>query len=75
MGLLTADEYRKNRDILPPLGEGNWWWLCTSHSVNSGYVLCVAIDGSLHDEYVSQEEIGVRPTLWLRNDAVVEVEE
>lgn len=38
VGLLTEEEYRQHRDILPPLGDEGWWWLATPYSTErAGY--------------------------------------
>lgn len=40
VGLLTEEEYRQHRDILPPLGDEGWWWLATPYSTErAGYPL------------------------------------
>ena len=51
VGLLTEEEYRQHRDILPPLGDEGWWWLATPYSTErAGYpslVRGVYSDGAL----------------------------
>ena len=51
VGLLTEEEYRQHRDILPPLGDEGWWWLATPYSTErAGYpslVRGVDSDGTL----------------------------
>lgn len=42
VSILTADEYKKYRSLLPNTGE--WWWLCTPWSTKSnGYESSVAV--------------------------------
>ena len=51
VGLLTEEEYRQHRDILPPLGDEGWWWLATPYSTErAGYPSLVRVvysDGTL----------------------------
>ena len=53
VGLLTEEEYRQHRDILPPLGDEGWWWLATPYSTERAgypsYVRYVDSDGTLDD--------------------------
>ena len=78
IGLLTADQYREHRGILPPLDDGGWWWLATSYSTErAGYpslVRCVYSDGTLGDNYAFNDIFGVRPALYLESDMDVEPE-
>lgn len=77
IGLLTADQYREHRDILPPLGEG-WWRLATPYSTErAGYpslVRCVYSDGTLGDSYACNGNSGVRPALYLESDMEIKPE-
>lgn len=47
--LLTVDQYRRNRDVIP--NADDWWWLSTAFSTKSnGYeslARCVRADGAL----------------------------
>lgn len=79
VGLLTEEEYRQHRDILPPLGDEGWWWLATPYSTErAGYpshVRNVYSDGTLDDygrAYVGS--IGVRPALYLKSDISVSLD-
>lgn len=69
ISLLTVDEYRKYRKLLPNTGE--WWWLCTPWSTKSnGYesrVAVVAPGGGIRisDCYYYY---GVRPVCILKSD-------
>lgn len=75
--LLTADEYRENRDLYmdPP---GAWRWLITPDSTPSGggssFARCVVSDGTLgnSDAYIGSG--GVRPALYLKSGLLVSVE-
>ena len=75
--LLTADTYRKNRDVIKPIG--NCWWLITPHSTpTAGYtrhVRCVSSNGSLNDIYVGHGYWGIRPALILKSDILVSTKE
>lgn len=77
VSMLTADEYRANRDIYmdPP---GTWRWLITPDSTPSGGGSSVArsvyADGTLDDYYACLGDRGVRPALYLKSDLLVSVE-
>ena len=46
--LLTADQYRRNRDVIPNVGD--WWWLSTAVSTASngyGNIACLVYDGGV----------------------------
>lgn len=77
VSLLTADEYKANRDIYmdPP---GTWRWLITPDSTPSGggssYARYVISDGTL-DYYNAYGGLrGVRPALYLKSGLLVSVE-
>ena len=75
--LLTADMYRRNRDVIKPIGK--CWWLITPHSTpTAGYtrhVRCVSSNGSLNDIYVGHGYWGLRPALILKSDILVSTKE
>lgn len=75
VGLLTEEEYRQHRDILPPLGDEGWWWLATPYSTErAGYPSLVRIvysDGALDRRNAYGGHIGVRPALYLKSDISV----
>ena len=77
VSMLTADEYRANRDIYmdPP---GTWRWLITPDSTPSGGGSSVArivyTGGTLSSNYASDGNGGVRPALYLKSDLLVSVE-
>lgn len=79
VGLLTEEEYRQHRDILPPLGDEGWWWLATPYSTERAgypsYVRLVRSDGALCDSnaYVGGY-LGVRPALYLKSDISVSLD-
>lgn len=72
VGLLTEEEYRQHRDILPPLGDEGWWWLATPYSTErAGYPSLVRVvdsDGTLGNGYAYYGAYGVRPALYLKSD-------
>lgn len=80
VGLLTEEEYRQHRDILPPLGDEGWWWLATPYSTErAGYpslVRYVHSDGTLDDidGDASFGDSGVRPALYLKSDISVSLD-
>lgn len=75
VGLLTEEEYRQHRDILPPLGDEGWWWLATPYSTErAGYpslVRSVTSDGTLSDGNAYYGDVGVRPALNLSSSILV----
>lgn len=77
VSLLTADEYRANRDIYmdPP---GTWRWLITPDSTPSGggasYARLVNSGGTLYNRNACGGGGGVRPVLYLKSDLLVSVE-
>ena len=80
VGLLTEEEYRQHRDILPPLGDEGWWWLATPYSTErAGYpslVRDVYSDGTLYYNYIGAYSgyYGVRPALYLKSDISVSLD-
>lgn len=79
VGLLTEEEYRQHRDILPPLGDEGWWWLATPYSTyRAGYpslVRSVYSDGTLSDgNAYNGGGSGVRPALYLKSDISVSLD-
>ena len=75
VGLLTEEEYRQHRDILPPLGDEGWWWLATPYSTErAGYpslVRRVYSDGALGAYSAYYGNYGVRPALNLSSSILV----
>lgn len=78
VGLLTEEEYRQHRDILPPLGDEGWWWLATPYSTErAGYpslVRSVNSDGALYSDGAGYGSVGVRPALYLKSDISVSLD-
>ena len=79
VGLLTEEEYRQHRDILPPLGDEGWWWLATPYSTErAGYpslVRYVSSDGTLGvSSACPGGSYGVRPALYLKSDISVSLD-
>ena len=74
IGMLTADQYRKNRHLLEPISDS--WWLATPKSYtpkNNDTVIYVDSDGALRDEFVWIQGHGVRPVCKLAEDTLVDV--
>lgn len=72
--LLTAEQYRYNRDVLEPLSE--WWWTLTRWSAStSDNVRVVNSDGALGYTYACNGDGGLRPALLLASDLLISVDE
>lgn len=73
VGLLTCDDYRKYRDILPPISK--WWWTATPYSTPSGcdgnLVRSVYSDGGLNYNNAYYGIVGVRPAFILKSEILV----
>ena len=75
--LLTVDQYRRNRDVIP--NADDWWWLSTAFSTKSnGYESLardVGSDGTLYgdDAYVGYG--GLRPACYLDSDLLISIED
>lgn len=75
VGLLTMEDYRRHRDILPPIGK--WWWTATPYSGLDDYnfiVSNVGTDGSSNSNNAYFGIIGVRPALYLKSEILVSVD-
>ena len=62
VSLLTVDEYRKYRSLIP--NEGNWWWLITSWSTPCNdyeYPVTVVASSGDFDNWLCNYDGGVRP--------------
>lgn len=74
--LLTADMYRRNRDVIKPID--TWWWLVTPYNTpttgSARYVRCVYSNGNLSETYVKADYVGLRPALILKSDILVSIE-
>lgn len=75
--LLTVDQYRRNRDVIP--NADDWWWLSTAVSTASnGYehsARYVYSDGALGRYSAYRGNIGLRPACYLDSDLMVSVED
>lgn len=72
--LLTVDQYRRNRDIIP--NADDWWWLSTAVSTASnGYehsARLVGTDGTLGWNY-DYGGSGLRPACYLDSELLISV--
>lgn len=75
--LLTVDQYRRNRDVIP--NADDWWWLSTAFSTKSnGYkslARVVCADGTLSGSYACNGYFGLRPACYLDSDLLISVED
>lgn len=73
VSLLTCDEYRKYRKLIPNCGK--WHWTITADCLEYSYgVRGVFSDGSLNNCYACYGSVGVRPLCVLKPDTIVEVQ-
>ena len=75
--LLTVDQYRRNRDVIP--NADDWWWLSTAFSAKSnGYeslARYVYTDGTLNWYLAYLGLRGLRPACYLDSDLLISVED
>lgn len=75
--LLTVDQYRRNRDVIP--NADDWWWLSTAFSTKSnGYeslARLVYADGALGRDSAYGGNFGLRPACYLDSDLLISVED
>ncbi len=75
--LLTVDQYRRNRDVIP--NADDWWWLSTAFSTKSnGYESLarrVLTDGTLGWSYAYLGHYGLRPACYLDSDLLISIED
>ena len=75
--LLTVDQYRRNRDVIP--NADDWWWLSTAVSTASnGYehsARYVYADGSLSWDSAFNGYYGLRPACHLDSDLLISFDE
>lgn len=73
--LLTVDQYRRNRDIIP--NADDWWWLSTAVStVSNGYehsARLVYTDGTLDGGNAYYGDYGLRPACYLDSELLISV--
>ena len=67
IGLITCEEYRLFRDIIPML-PNRWWWTATPDSLTNSYIRYVDSDGSLNANYPDSSNGGVRPLCKLNSE-------
>lgn len=74
--LLTVDQYRRNRDVIP--NADDWWWLSTAFSTKSnGYeslARSVLTDGALYRSIAYYGYLGLRPACYLDSDLLISIE-
>ena len=75
--LLTVDQYRRNRDVIP--NADDWWWLSTAVSTASnGYEHSARLvwnDGALYDYNACLGLYGLRPACYLDSDLLISFDE
>lgn len=75
--LLTVDQYRRNRDVIP--NADDWWWLSTAFSTKSnGYESLarrVSADGALSWDSAGYGNGGLRPACYLDSDLLISIED
>ena len=78
--LLTVDQYRRNRDVIP--NADDWWWLSTAFSTKSnGYeslalsARYVGAGGALNWNSACGGHYGLRPACYLDSDLLISVED
>lgn len=75
--LLTVDQYRRNRDVIP--NADDWWWLSTAFSTKSnGYeslARFVITDGALYRGDACFGSLGLRPACYLDSDLLISIED
>ena len=75
--LLTVDQYRRNRDVIP--NADDWWWLSTAVSTASnGYehsARLVSADGALYGLGAYYGVNGLRPACYLDSDLLISFDE
>lgn len=74
IALLSCDQYRKYRDIIPQATER--WWTLTPYSCGgdyAAYVCAVKVDGSIDYDAACCDDWGVRPVCVLEADTAVEM--
>ena len=89
--LLTVDQYRRNRDVIP--NADDWWWLSTAFSTKSNgyeslardvstdgtlswdYARGVFTDGTLDRNGAYYGGDGLRPACYLDSDLLISVED
>lgn len=73
IALLTADQYRKYRELIPDADD--WWWLATPWtctSAHSSIVRIVRTGGVLSSHYAYYGSYGVRPALIFKESVIAD---
>lgn len=73
IALLTADQYRKYRSLIPEADD--WWWLATPWTCNSAYsyfVRGVHTNGTLYYNGACNGYGGVRPALVFKESVIAD---
>ena len=76
IALITCDDYRKYRSLIPMID--GWWWTITPWSCDpsySYYVRLVNTSGALGSDSAYNGSCGVRPLCNLKSDILVSFEE
>ncbi len=72
ISLISCEEYRKYRDLIP--NADNWWWTLTGDSLVYSYIVRdVGSGGTLGSNYAYIGSSGVRPLCILKPDTLVEI--
>ena len=75
--LLTVDQYRRNRDVIP--NADDWWWLSTAFSTKSNVyeslARFVSADGTLGWNGAYDGCYGLRPACYLDSDLLISIED
>lgn len=74
VSLISCEEYRKYRDLIP--NADDWWWTLTADSLKyDSYLRRVDSGGALSNDSACSGSDGVRPLCILKSDTAVEVGE
>ena len=72
VSLITCEEYRKFRKLIP--NADDWWWTATADSlVYNSFVRIVYSSGTLNSKLAYFSDYGVRPLCLLKSDTEVEL--
>lgn len=75
--LLTVDQYRRNRDVIP--NADDWWWLSTAFSTKSNGsangARGVYAGGPLGGYGAYYGSVGLRPACYLDSDLLISIED
>ena len=73
--IAVATEYAAKNYVylIESYGKVSQWWLRSSAEPgldSTSRAAMVFYDGEIHDEYVHEWTLGVRPAMWIRKDAI-----